>query len=467
MSPSTPKPASPLEVFRAFFRLGLTSFGGPVAHLGFFRTEFVERRRWIDDRAWADLVALCQFLPGPASSQAGFALGLHRAGWRGGVAAWAGFTLPSALLMVLAAWALLAGVGVGTGAGAAPSPLVAAVLQGVKAAVVAVVVQALLGMARSLCPDRRHALIGFAAAITALLLPDGGAWLAMGLGAVAGWLASSARSGAPSPPGAAAAPAGRLAASASPGDSSARRGSAVTDDAWRPSPRAAALLGVVWALGLLLAAGPDLMLWLGLTFSLSPLGPSAASGLVGSPGVAPVGVAGPWEAAATMWRAGALVFGGGHVVLPLLEPGIVGAGLLPADTFLAGYAAAQAIPGPMFTLAAFLGAAMAPGVQGLGLAAACVVAIFLPGLLLVAAAWPWWQRLSANPHARRILAGLQAAVVGVLGAACYDPVFTAGVRGPVDGAVAVGAFALLTAGRLSPPWVMGLAGLAGAAQAVI
>jgi chromate transporter len=198
----------------------------------------------------------------------------------------------------------------------------------------------------------------------------------------------------------------------------------------------AACLWAFWVLGLLLAAWPALARWAGLPDTV--------------------------DAVSTVWRAGALVFGGGHVVLPLLEPGIVGAGLLPADTFLAGYAAAQAIPGPMFTLAAFLGAAMAPGPQGLVMAAALVAAIFLPGLLLVAAAWPWWQRLSAHPGARRTLGGLQAAVVGVLGAACYDPVFTAGVRGPVDAALAVGAFALLTAGRVAPPWVMALAALAGA-----
>ncbi len=372
------------EVFRAFLALGLVSFGGPAAHVGYFRTEFVSRRRWLDEPAYADLLGLCQFLPGPASSQVGFAIGLLRAGWLGGVAAWTGFTLPSAVLMTLFAY------------GAGPlqgSPAGIGLLHGLKLAAVAVVAQALWGMARTLCPDRPTGSIAVAALALAALVPGtAGQVSAIILAALAGLAVC------PGEPG---------------------RGSdglAVALPRWTSA-------ACLTAFGLLLAGS---LLWRG-------------------------------ELAAAFYRSGALVFGGGHVVLPLLQDAVVAPGWVSADAFLAGYGAAQAMPGPLFTIAAYLGAE-ADGLPGAALA---LVAVFLPGLLLVAGILPSWHRLRRRPGAQAALRGVNAAVVGLLGAAFYAPVWTGGVRGPADLAVAVAAFVLLTAWRTPPALVVGLCALAG------
>ncbi len=373
---------TPLEVLLAFARLGIASFGGPIAHLGYFRAEFVERRRWLDERSYADIVALCQFLPGPASSQTGFAIGLLRAGGWGGLAAWTGFTLPSAALMLLFAY----------GAGPlAEGRLGAGLLHGLKLVAVAIVAQAVMGMARSLCPDRPRAAIGAAAAVLVLLAPGSVAQLgAIVLGALAGL--ALGRDGADPVAAPLAVPV--------------------------PRPLGAVVLAVF-------------ALLLGL--SLVP------------------GAAGPPALAQAFYRSGALVFGGGHVVLPLLRDAVVAPGWLSDDAFLAGYGAAQAVPGPLFTVAAYLGAVATP-MPGPGGAALALVAIFLPGLLLLTGTLPFWSALAARPRARAAMRGINAAVVGILGAALYDPVWTSAVHARADAAVALVAFLLLTRWQ-QPPWV--------------
>ncbi|WP_020015217.1 chromate efflux transporter [Promicromonospora sukumoe] len=403
-----PAPSSPGtvgEVFVAFLRLGLTSFGGPVAHLGYFRDAFVVRRRWLGDQAYADVVALCQFLPGPASSQVGMAIGLQRAGVRGLLAAWAGFTLPSAVLMVAFAYGVTA-FGDDAGAGW---------IGGLKAAAVAVVAQAVLGMTRTLTPDARRATIAAGAAIVTLLLPTvAGFPVALGqvgviaLAGVAGlaWLGNLSDDGA-----------------AEPFPVRVGRGAAVT---------------CLVVFGALLVALPLLA--------------AATDG----------GVA---RLVDIFYRAGSLVFGGGHVVLPLLQAELVPSGLVGHDEFLAGYGAAQAVPGPLFTFAAYLGAVTTSGPSGLAGAAIALVAIFLPSALLVVGGLPFWERLRGAPRARRALAGVNAGVVGLLAAALYDPVFTQGVLGassPVVAlALAIAAFVALTRWS-APPWAVVLvAGVLG------
>ena len=394
---------SALQVFRTFLRLGLTSFGGPTAHLGFFHTEFVTRRRWLDEAAYADLVALCQFMPGPASSQAGIAIGYLRAGYRGAAMAWLGFTAPSAVLMVLFAYGLAAGWG-GE----------AAWLHALKLVAVAVVAQAAWTMGRSLWTDRRRTAIGVVAAIVLLLVPLPAMQLAViAVGALAGrWLLDAV----PAPgasPGALPAAAG-----ASPVAEGAPSG------ARSPGRRTGALL-----------AG---------TFAVSV-------------------VALPFAAAVTEWpalavfdafyRAGALVFGGGHVVLPLLEGEVVAPGWVGRDEFLAGYGAAQALPGPLFTIAAFLGAHIPLFESPTTGALVALVAIFAPSFLLVPGLLPFWSGLRERRGARTALAGVNAAVVGLLIAALYDPVFTSSVRGAADFAWVLGAFGLLFVLRW-PPWLV-------------
>jgi len=372
---------SVLEVFTAFLKLGLTSFGGPIAHLGYFRREFVEQRRWIGESQYAQLLALCQFLPGPASSQMGFSLGLLRAGWGGAVAAFLAFTLPSALLLFAFA-ALLPQISGSVGAAA---------LHGLKLVALAVVAQGVLAMARQLCPDAARMSIAALAAV--LILLSGQAWVQL-LAVAAGGLAGLA-----------------LARDAPP----------------------------VAAGGLNLRYGP----WRGWTllalFALLLVAlPISAQVRGGLPAVA-----------AAFYRAGALVFGGGHVVLPLLQEAVVQPGWISADEFLAGYGAAQAVPGPMFTLAAYLGARL-PGSAGGAIGASiALVAIFLPGLLLVAGVLPLWRAIADRPLAAQAIAGVNAAVVGLLGAALYHPVWTSAVRGPLDLAIALVAFTLLVAWRLS------------------
>lgn len=378
------------QVFLIFLRLGLTSFGGPVAHLGYFREEFVSRRRWLSDQSYADLVALCQFLPGPASSQVGLALGLSRAGYGGALAAWLGFTLPSALILILFALGVTH-----FGEGMAPGALA-----GLKLVAVAVVAQALWGMARSLCPDASRITLMILAACLVLSAPF--AWAQLVVIAAAGLVGLLMFTpDAKQPPDTLPLPHGRR-------------------------------TGSIW-LGLLLA----LLLALPVLALLFP-GPLLT--LMDA-----------------FFRTGSLVFGGGHVVLPLLQAEVVEPGWVSADHFLAGYGAAQAIPGPLFTFAAFLGAAMpgmvSPWLGGL----VCLLAIFLPSFLLVAGALPFWQSLRRNRRMQAALMGIHAGVVGLLLAALYDPVWTSAVHGPIHLALALLALAALAFWKL-PPWLVVIAG---------
>ena len=369
------------EVFGAFLRLGLTAFGGPIAHIGYLRHEFVTRRGWLDEVRFARLLELCQFLPGPASSQLGFAIGLHRAGLRGALAAFAGFTLPSALLMLAFAW-LAPRLDAGPGAAA---------IHGLKLVAVAVVAHGVLGMARTLLPDARHALVAVLAA--ALVLVVASPWMQLGvvaIGAVLGWLV--------------------LRPSARPADA--------TDNGVAPGGARLAAL----AFAALLAVA-----------FLVPVS--------GGPSLVAIGAA--------FVRAGARVFGGGHVVLPLLEASMVAPGWLDADTFLAGYGAAQAVPGPMFTLSAYLGAQ----VGGPAGALVALIGIFLPGFLLLWAVLPSWDRVAAMPRARCSVAGVNAAVVGLLAAALVDPLWMQGVGDWRDAVIAAVGFTILLAGR-APLWTV-------------
>jgi len=383
---SAGRPGSVVEVFLVFLRLGLTSFGGPVAHLGYFREEFVARRRWMDDATYSDIVALCQFLPGPASSQMGIVIGTARAGLLGGLAAWCGFTLPSALAM--AAFAL--------GLGALGDVAGAGWLRGLKVVAVAVVAQAVWAMATKLCPDRLRASFALGAAALLLVWPAALAQIAVILlGGLLGWRLIAA-------PGAAA----------------------------RAPLRPALPVALSWVSILILA-----LLLFGLPALAAATG-SPALGLFGG-----------------FFRAGALVFGGGHVVLPLLEAVVVPPGWVSPEQFVAGYGAAQAVPGPLFTFAAFLGAISAAPPGGLAGAALAIIAIFLPSFLLVWAALPFWDRLRAAPAVQSALAGVNAVVVGILLAALYSPVITSAIAGPADVALALAAFALLQLWRV-PPWLV-------------
>ena len=387
---------STAEVFTAFLKLGLTSFGGPVAHLGYFRHEFVERRKWLDERAYADLVALCQFLPGPASSQVGMAIGLSRAGYPGALAAWVAFTLPSAIALVLFAYGLTAyGNALGTGW-----------LHGLKVAAVAVVALAVLGMARSLAPDRERASVAVAAAVIALAVPT--AWGQVGAIVLGGIIGLTLL-----------------------------RGAAPTDHVSMPLSvkrrEAVAALVIFFAL------------------------------LIGLPVLAAATTSQAIDLFDAFYRAGSLVFGGGHVVLPLLQAEVVPPGWVDNDTFLAGYGAAQAVPGPLFTFAAYLGAVMGPAPNGWIGATLCLVAVFLPSFLLVVGALPFWEALRRQVLAQSALRGINAAVVGLLLSALYHPVWTAGILTTGDYALAIAAFLLLFMWQ-TPPWlVVLLCALGGAA----
>jgi chromate transporter len=376
-----------VAVFLIFLRLGLTSFGGPIAHLGYFRAEFVERRRWLSDREFGDLVALCQFLPGPTSSQVGFAIGLTRGGGAGGLAAWLGFTLPSAILMIGFAEALHR-FDPGT---AAPW------LHGLLIVAVAVVAQAVWGMAANLAPDRPRATLAILAAAVSLALPSPWTPLAT-LAAAAGWGRWAFFDAAPP------------AADAPPRPMASRRVTA-----------AAAPLFVLLLLALPLLAHAT-----------------------GSHEIAMLD---------RFYRVGALVFGGGHVVLPMLQREFVPQGWVSPDDFLAGYAAAQAVPGPLFTFAAFLGAMMTPAPNGWIGGAMAVIVIFLPTFLMVAAALPWWSRLRGDRRVAAALTGVNAGVVGVLLAALFNPVWISAVRGPPDVILALLAFGALHLWR-APPWAV-------------
>ena len=382
---------SALEVFLTFLKLGVTSFGGPIAHIGYFREELVVRRRWVDEATYTDLVALCQFLPGPASSQVGFSLGLIRAGYWGGLAAWTGFTLPSAVLLTAFAY----------GAGELAGPIGQGVIHGLKLVAVAIVAQAVWGMARSFCPDRQRASIAGIAALLILLSNSPATQIGMILlGGIAGaWLC-------------------RAAVPASP----RTFGTAV-------SRRVGTAALTIFCL--LLMALPALARV--------------------SQGVA------HFDA---FYRSGALVFGGGHVVLPLLSKAFVTPGWVSEDAFLAGYGAAQAVPGPLFTFAAYLGAVVTPGPRGIAGAALGLIGIFLPGILVLLGALPFWDAFRQRAGAQAIMLGVNAAVVGLLGAALYSPLWTSSVKSAGDFAIALLGFVLLTAWR-TPPWVIVILGALG------
>lgn len=385
---------SPWTVFLIFLRLGLTSFGGPVAHLGYFRDEFVTRRKWLSERSYADLVALCQFLPGPASSQVGIALGLSRSGYAGALAAWAGFTLPSAVALILFA------MGIATYGNAMPS----GALHGLKVVAVAVVAQAVWGMARKLCPDAPRITLMAAAASFVLLVPS--AWGQMAVIAIAAII-------------------GLLLFKPQPGT------------AHDPLP-----------IAIQRRAG---LFWLVLFFAL----------LVGLPLLATLFPNRALSMADAFYRTGSLVFGGGHVVLPLLQAEVVPSGWVGNDAFLAGYGAAQAIPGPLFTFSAFLGASMTQAPTGWTGGLICLLAIFAPSFLLVVGALPFWEHLRRNTHTHAALLGINAAVVGLLLAALYRPVWTSAIHMPRDFGLALVALVALMFWKL-PPWLVVVgSGIAG------
>ena len=392
---------SPLEVLLVYLKLGVSSFGGPIAHIGYFREEFVVRRRWLDDRAFVDLVALCQFLPGPASSQVGFSIGLMRAGYLGALAAWTGFTLPSAILLVLFAY----------GAGSLSGPIGLGVLHGLKLVAVAIVAQAVWGMSHTLCPDRQRASIAVVAAL--IILFSGSSLSQIGgilLGGVAGlWLCRAA------PP--------------------------ADDDGHFAVPvsRRAGLFALI-------------------AFFVLLLGLPALQKLQ------------PWQGLAVFdafYRSGALVFGGGHVVLPLLREAFVPPGWVSDDAFLAGYGAAQAVPGPLFTFAAYLGAVVNASPRGLTGAALGLFGIFIPGILILLGTLPFWDSFRKRAGAQAAMRGVNAAVVGVLGAALYNPVWVSSVKTPGDFGVALLGFVLLTVWRTPPLLVVVLGALGGMALALV
>ena len=390
---------SALEVLRVFFRLGISSFGGPIAHIGYFREEFVVRRKWIDEHAYADLVGLCQFLPGPASSQVGFSIGLMRAGYHGALAAWTGFTLPSAIVLVLFAY----------GAGALSGPAGTGLLHGLKLVAVAIVAQAVWGMARSLCPDRERASIAAIAALIILFSSTSIAQIgAIALGGIAGlWLCRDAP----------ASPSGHVA---------------------MPVSRAAGLACL-------------------LAFFVLLMGLPILRGVTASTAVA------LFEA---FYRSGALVFGGGHVVLPLLREAFVTPGWVSDDVFLAGYGAAQAVPGPLFTFAAYLGTIVGPTPHGLAGAALGLIGIFLPGILILLGTLPFWDSFRKRTGAQAMMRGVNAAVVGLLGAALYNPVWTSSVKGSEDFGIALVGFVLLMAWRAPPLLVVVISALSGMMLAI-
>jgi len=386
---------SPFEVLRVFLRLGLTSFGGPVAHLGYFRAELVERRHWLDEGAYADIVALCQFLPGPASSQTGISIGLLRAGLPGALCAWLGFTAPSALAMIL----------FGYGVTALGNLADSAWLHGLKIVAVAVVAQAVWGMARNLCPDREHATIAVGVAMVVLAIPSAPGQIgAIAAGGLIGW---------------------RL----------LRNGPQLPEQG-----PLAIHLPRAWSIA---ALASFFVLLVGLPM-LAAAVPSHALALFDS-----------------FYRSGSLVFGGGHVVLPLLQAAVVPPGWVTNDAFLAGYGAAQAVPGPLFTFSAYLGTVMGPPPNGWVGGLICLAAIYLPSFLLLIGALPFWDTLRRRPGVRSALRGVNAAVVGVLLAALYRPVWTSAILGPADFAIGILAFLLLAVWAL-PPWLVVIFGAVAA-----
>ena len=392
-TPASPRGAerpSAAAIFLAFLRLGLTSFGGPVAHIGYFREEFVVRRAWTEERGFADLVALCQMLPGPSSSQVGIGIGFQKAGLPGALAAWLGFTAPSAIVMIALGYGVLA----------FDDAIPAGLLQGLKAVVVAVVAQALWGMGRTLCPDPLRISLAVLAAALVLSVPGAAAQLAViAGGALAGFVFL--------------------------------RGESVS----APSPPNGGGLALLPTLSLAL-----FFVLLAVLPMLAATWPAQSLSLIDS-----------------FYRSGSLVFGGGHVVLPLLEAQVLPPGWVSGDAFLAGYGAAQALPGPLFTFAAYLGTVMQVPPGGWMGGMICLVAIYAPSFLLVIGTLPWWERLRRHEPARRAMLGINAVVVGLLLAAFYDPVWTAGVRSETDFALALAALALLASWKV-PPWLVVLLG---------
>ena len=390
---------SALEVLRVFGKLGITCFGGPIAHLGYFRDEFVVRRRWLDESSYVDLVALCQFLPGPASSQVGFSIGLMRAGYRGGLAAWTGFTLPSAFLLVLFAYA----------ASTLDGHAGAGLLHGLKLVAVAIVAQAVFGMARTLCPDRERASIAVVAALIILFSATSIVQIAaIVFGGLAGLVLCR-----------------------------------------NASPAAGGHLAIHVSRGVGLASLTAFFVLL----VILPLG----RGLLHSPNL---------DLFDAFYRSGALVFGGGHVVLPLLREAFVTPGWVSDDAFLAGYGAAQAVPGPLFTFAAYLGA-VADRSQPLVGAALGLIGIFLPGLLILLGTLPLWDAFRRRIGAQAAMRGVNAAVVGLLGAALYNPVWTTSVKTPPDFAIALVGFVLLQVWRAPPLLVVMVSAIAGTVVSLI
>ncbi len=392
--------SGPVEVFAVALRLGLTSFGGPVAHLGYFHDEYVVRRHWLDEKTYADLVALCQFLPGPASSQVGIGIGLIRGGLLGALAAWLGFTLPSALALVAF------GYGVDALGGAVDSGW----LHGLKVVAVAVVANAVLGMMRTLAPDRERATLAVAAAALVLAVPSAAGQIgAIVLGGVIG---------------------AALFKNEARGDHAQLP---LTISRWTGACLLVAFFVLLIGLPLLAAALPNQGLKLFEAF----------------------------------YRAGSLVFGGGHVVLPLLQASVVPPGWVGNDAFLAGYGAAQAVPGPLFTFSAYLGTVMTLPPNGWLGALICLIAVFLPSFFLVIGTLPFWDALRRLPVAQSALRGVNAAVVGLLLAALYHPVWTSGIASGADFALAAAGFLLLFMWKL-PPWlVVLLSALGGAAIAAL
>lgn len=374
------------EVFAVFLRLGLTSFGGPVAHLGYFHEDIVVRRKWLDEKTYVDLVALSQFLPGPASTKVGIALGLSRAGYAGALATWAAFTLPSAIALVL----------FGYGVSWFGNALGAGWLHGLKVAAVAVVANAVLTMMRTLAPDRERATLAAAAAILVLAMPSSfGQVIAIVLGGLTGLVLFRG----------------------TPDD--------LHTSLPHPVSRTAAVAAIV------------------IFFAL----------LIGLPLADAAWPSHPLQLFDAFYRAGSLVFGGGHVVLPLLQASVVPPGWVSNDLFLAGYGAAQAVPGPLFTFSAYLGTVMGPSPNGWAGAALCLVAMFLPAFLLVFGSLPFWDAMRQRPWSKAALRGVNAAVVGLLLAALYRPVWTSGIVNAGDFALAVAAFLLLFMWR-TPPWLV-------------
>lgn len=388
------------EVLAVFLRLGLTSFGGPIAHLGYFREALVVRRQWLNEAAYAELVALCQFLPGPASSQVGFAIGLMRAGPMGALAAWIGFTLPSALLLTIFAFS----------AEVMQGPVARGLLHGLKLVAVVIVAHAVFGMARTLTPDARRVGIALAAiALVTVASATVGQIAAIGIGGLAGLLLC-------------------------------RNGAAPVPDSL--------VLKVPPVFGIV-----SLVLFLIV--------------LVGGPLIAAATGNSSLTHFDAFYRSGALVFGGGHVVLPLLNEAVVEPGWVDPDSFLAGYGAAQAVPGPLFTFAAYLGAAMHEPPNGVAGSLLGLVAIFLPGMLVLTAALPFWGELRIRPWAQSTMRGANAAVVGILAAALYDPVWTSAVHDRLDFVAVTGGLALLMVFKTPPVAVVAAGACFGVAKVAL